>query len=154
MAWPIQPSHRPGGAPPDTSGYGVASGETFAKGAPVTLDGSGDLEELDTDDVTGIIGVTSMGAATAGTPDWDDEVPVFLADDVQVWSMQASTDGTTVATDLSGLIPGERRGVVKISGVWYYDDNDASNVIFELISMDDDNNIVFCKFIQSATATG
>lgn len=151
MAWPIQPSHRPGDGVPQIIGYAVASGETFYKGAPVTY--SSGLEELDTADVVGILGVALMGAIVAATPDWGDEVPVAIADDATVFQSQVHS-AAAILTDLSNVTIGERYGMVKLSNYWYVDYDDTAADIAEILDKDEGNNIVFFKFIDSARVTG
>ena len=152
MAWPIQPSSKAGGQGiPTVVGYGVATGETFYKGAPVTL-ASGLLEEVDTNDVTGLVGVALMGATVAATPDWGDEVPVALIDNSTTFNAQVSINGTTVATDLSSVEVGAQYGIVKIGNYWYIDYSDTGNVVAEILTVDDENNMVTFKFLVSTFA--
>jgi len=149
----MQASIRPADGVPQILGYSVASGETFYKGAPVTLDGSGNLEEVDTDDVTGILGIATMGATVAGTPDWGDEVPVEIADDPTIFQSQVHSSAA-ILTSLANVVVGARYGIVKLSNYWYIDYDDTSNVVAEIMSKDEDNNIVFFKFIGTARVDG
>ena len=150
MAWPIQPSSRPGDGIPTVMSYVVASGETFYIGAPVTY--LAGLVELDTDDVTDIIGVALAGAAVAQTPDWpastSAKVPVALNEPDQMWSSQVHS-AAAILTDLSNVTVGERYGVVKLTNHWYVDYDDTSVDVVEIMDKDDDLNIVFFKFLSS-----
>lgn len=150
MAWVIQPSSRPGDAIPTVMSYVVASGETFKMGTPVTY--SSGLEELDTSDVTEIIGVSLAGADTAQTPDWpastSAKIPVALNEPDQMWTSMVHASAALL-TDLSNVTIGERYGVVKLSSYWYVDYDDTSADVVEIMDKDDDLNIVYFKFLSS-----
>ena len=149
MPWPFQPSSKAGGQGiPYVVGYPVASGETFYNGAPVTI-ASGELEEVDTDDVIGIAGVALMGAKVAATPDWGDEVLIAISDDATIFNGAVSITGSAVATDISDVEVGAQYGIVKISNTWYVDYSDTSTVVLEVLKVDLDNAIVFFKFLAS-----
>lgn len=146
----IQPAKTPAGEVAEVQAYPVATGETFPIGAPVTLE-SGELNEIDVNDVTNIIGIALQAASVAGTPDFGDEVEVAIANATTQFAAPCADSGA-FTTDLSGVTVGDQYGVLKVSGEWYVDLDDSSNVVFEVVKIYDDIDMVLVKFISSTLA--
>lgn len=145
----MQPSRLPNGDAPNVMNYPPGSTTTFEKGAVVTLSSGDVVEHGGGTTTTGIRGVSLEGVLD-GTPDNPgDEVAVAIADRSQVFMGQAIS-GTTVQTDLSGITIGDQYGIVASSGDWYVDVADTTNVVLEIVDLDDDIDVVFFKFLEAS----
>jgi len=161
VALPFLPAYVEGGGSTSTRHYVVKSGEDFVQGAPLTIN-AGEVDELDTDDVTLIVGVAGAADLSAFGYDAGDSpitvtgrentVPVFVAGRDVVFYGQLS-NGTTalVAPDAANV--GVAYGVVKQSdGRWTVDEADTTNDVVTVIGFDtslDAPGRVYFKFLQS-----
>lgn len=161
VALPFLPAYVEGGGTASTRHYVVKSGEDFVQGAPLTIN-AGEVDELDTNDVTLIVGVAGAADGSAFGYDAGDSpttvtgrantVPVFVAGRDVVFYGQLS-NGTTalVAPDAANV--GLTYGVIKQSdGRWTVDEADTTNVVVTVIGFDtslDSPGRVYFKFLQS-----
>ncbi len=122
----------------------------FTIGAVLALN-AGEVEEhAGATTVTGILGVSGHGTEGAG----DSESPsgecvVFKAHGGQVYLGQM-IDTAVVKTDLSGIVVGVEYGIIKVGGDWYVDFEDTTNVVLTIQKVDDNLDIVWFKFLDSA----
>lgn len=161
VALPFLPAYVEGGGTASTRHYVVKSGEDFVQGAPLTIN-AGEVDELDTNDVTLIVGVagaadeSAFGYAAGDNPTTvtgrSNTVPVFVAGRDVVFYGQLS-NGTTalVAPDAANV--GVAYGVIKQSdGRWTVDEADTTNLVVTVIGFDtslDAPGRVYFKFLQS-----
>ena len=148
--------------------YPVKSGETFVLGAPLTQNGI-EVDEIDTNDVTLILGVAGAASDSAfglGNADTvshvtglETTVPVFLADRNQIFEGQLS-NGTSALVVPDAANVGEDYGVVRQSdGTWTVDEADTTNVVVQILDFvtqgpecSDPNGKVFFRFLSSTLA--
>jgi len=161
VALPFRPSHVEGGGTTSTRHYVVKSGEDFVIGAPLTIN-AGEVDELDTNDVTLIVGVAGAADNSAFGFDAGDSpvtvtgrantVPVFVAGRDVVFFGQLS-NGTTALVTPDNANVGEDYGLVRQSdGTWTVDEADTTNVVVTVIGFDtsvDSPGRVYFKFLQS-----
>lgn len=160
-ALPFTPSHIEGGGTPNVRSYVVKSGEDFVRGAPLTIN-SGEVDELDTDDVTLIVGVAGAADASAYGYDMaDSPAPVTgRANTVPVWTANRDTvfygqlsNGTTalVAPDAANV--GTSYGLIRQpDSRWTVDEADTTNDVVTVIGFDLTQNSpgrVYFKFLNS-----
>lgn len=150
-AFHFQPSRRASGAP-EIRQMIVEASATIALGEVLQRDS--DAEEVEPHaggaTVTGILGV-SMGVATAGTAAFDDRIPVAIANlDQEFLGTVWDVSGSAVATAAVGTHEGVSFGVVKVSGQWYVDEEDTTDVVVRVTKVLLDINAVLFKFITSA----
>lgn len=142
MALPFRPAYVEGGGSINTLHYKVKSGETFKLGAPLTIN-AGEVDELDTDDVTLIIGVAGAGNQSAFGYDAgdsptvvtgrEDTVPVFVAGRPVVFTGQLS-NGTASLVLPDAANVGVAYGLIKqADGTWTVDEADTSNKVVTVI---------------------
>lgn len=154
----FQPSRRSGGAP-EVKEFDIQSSASFPDGAPMQRDTvESDIEEWDPsgNNVTGVIGVSMFGvssgvpAAKGGTA-FGTKVLVAIAnrDTEFVGTM---INGTTIQTPNSGN-NGTEYSVLKVSGEWYVDEGDTSDVVLTVTGFDANRKVVFFKFIDSAVSS-
>lgn len=154
----FQPSRRSGGAP-EVKEFDIQSSASFPDGAPMQRDTvESDIEEWDPsgNNVTGVIGVSMFGvssgvpAAKGGTA-FGTKVLVAIAnrDTEFVGTM---INGTTIQTPNSEN-DGTEYSVLKVSGEWYVDEGDTSDVVLTITGFDANRKIVFFKFIDSAVSS-
>lgn len=154
----FQPSRRSGGAP-EVKEFDIQSSASFPDGAPMQRDTvESDIEEWDPsgNNVTGVIGVSMFGvssgvpAAKGGTA-FGTKVLVAIAnrDTEFVGTM---INGTTIQTPNSGN-NGTEYSVLKVSGEWYVDEGDTSDVVLTITGFDANRKVVFFKFIDSAVSS-
>lgn len=140
-AMPFRPAHVEGGGTPATRHYVVKSGEDFVMGAPMTMN-AGEVDEIDTDDVTLILGVAASADASAFGYDAADSptvitgradtVPVFTANRNTVFYGQLS-NGTTALVDPAAANC-RTYGIVKqTDGVWTVDTADTTNLVVNVV---------------------
>ena len=130
---------------------------TIAIGAPLQRNSSNtdQLEEhAGTSTVTGIVGVSGV-IVTAGTPVFRSDMLYYVATkDIefvgQVYDVSASAVATVSTTP--GTYEGNTYGFVKISGNWYVDEEDTSNVVLTVTKEMPQMNAVLFKFIESAVS--
>lgn len=137
-----------------TSGQGaelpIAAAAEFNRGAPVALSGGEIIEFAGGATVTGIVGVALHGTEGAG----DSTSPSGLATVAkahpgQVFLGQCHASAA-VETDLSALEIGDTYGVIELAGEWLVDLDDESDVVLTIEKIDDDLDIVWFKFLDSA----
>ncbi len=122
----------------------------FTIGAPLALN-AGEVEEhAGTTVVDGILGISGHGTEAAG----DSESPsgdcvVFKAHGGQVYLGQM-TDTGVVKTDLSSVVIGTEYGFLKVGDDWFVDFEDTGDVVLTIEKVDDDLDIVWFKFLDSA----
>lgn len=154
----FQPSRRSGGAP-EVKEFDIQSSASFPDGAPMQRDTvESDIEEWDPsgNNVTGVIGVSMFGvssgvpAAKGGTA-FGTKVLVAIAnrDTEFVGTM---INGTTIQTPNSEN-DGTEYSVLKVSGEWYVDEGDTSDVVLTITGFDANRKVVFFKFIDSAVSS-
>lgn len=162
VALPFTPAYIEGGGTPSTLHYAVFSGEDFVRGAPMTINGNA-VDELDTADVTLIVGVAAAADASAFGYDMADSptvitgrentVPVWIANRSTVFYGQISTGATVVAPAASDV--GVSYGVVRQSdGTWTVNRSDTTTVTVKVTKIDtslDSPGRVYFKFLASAT---
>lgn len=155
----IFPARFQGADVPYVQSIPYTSGQTFKKGALVVFDGSQTLVECGSTP-TAATGVALEGAATR--PGYDAansptvvtgrkaEVSVAMANRTTVFSMRGVNGGTDPVTPAQSNV-NVKYGVAKGSdGSWYLNIADTSNLMFEVIDVDIDNKIFFCKFLEAA----
>lgn len=103
--------------------------------------------------VTGILGVAMGLTSAAGTPIFDDKIPVALAvENIEFIGQILDTGGgnviATVAGDATYL--GNQYGIIKNSGVWYLDEDDTTHVVTEVMQELPELNAVLFRFLDSA----
>lgn len=165
VALPFRPAYIETGEMYSTIHYAVKSGEDFVAGAPLTIN-AGEVDELDTDDVTLIVGVAAAADASAFGYDMADSptvitgrantVPVFRATRDTVFVGQLS-NGTTslVVPDANNV--GVAYGLIRQSdGTWTVDEADTTNDVVTVIDFvtqgpecSDPYGLVYFKFLQS-----
>jgi hypothetical protein len=165
MALPFRPAYIEGGGTVPIRHYVVKSSETFVAGAPLTIN-AGEVDEIDTDDVTLIVGVAGAANATAFGYDAGDSptvitgrsdtVPVHVANRSTVFQGQLS-NGTfsLVVPDAANV--GTAYGIIKQSdGTWTVDEADTTNDVVTVIDFvtqgaecSDTYGLVFFKFLNS-----
>lgn len=151
MAIRFQVARLPAGKSPNVQSYPIDSAASFTRGAVLALDAQGEVtEHAGGATVTGILGVALQGTSAAGTPDFGDEIQVAIADRNQIFMGQLINAGT-IQTASDATI-GDTYGVIEVSDEWYVDEADTTNVVVEIVDTDDDLNVVFFKFIESALA--
>lgn len=122
--------------------YPIVSGESFVLGAPLTQN-SQEVDEIDTNDVTLILGIAGAASESAfgyGNADTvshvtgrENTVPVFLADRNQIFEGQLSNGTTSLVVPDNDNV-GEDYGVVRQSdGTWTVDEADTTNVVVQII---------------------
>ena len=166
MALPFRPAYVEGGGTASTRHYAVKSGESFVEGAPLTIN-SGEVDELDTDDVTLIVGVAGAADESAFGYDMGDSdgavvtgrantVPVFVAGRDVVFIGQLS-NGTSSLVVPDAANVGVAYGVIRQSdGSWTVDEADTTNDVVTVIGFktqgpecSDPYGLVYFKFLQS-----
>jgi hypothetical protein len=148
--------------------YPVVSGESFLRGAPLTQN-SQEVDEIDTNDVTLILGVagaaseSGFGYGNADTVSHvtgrENTVPVYLADRNQIFFGQLSNGTTSLVVPDNDNV-GEDYGVIRQSdGTWTVDEADTSNVVVVIIDFvtqgpecADPFGGVFFRFLDSTLA--
>ena len=100
--------------------------------------------------VTGVYGITLEGAA-AGVADGPDSslIAIAVADRNTEYVSKVIVSGAITA-DLSNLTVGDQYGMITVSSQDYIDYDDTSNVIAQITKIDDDLNVVWFLFLESA----
>lgn len=165
VALPFRPAYQENGVNPSTIHYVVKSGEDFVLGAPLTIN-AGEVDEIDTDDVTLIVGVAGAADASAYGYDMADSPTVITgrANTVPVWRATRDTvfigqlsNGTTSLVVPDAANVGTQYGVIRQSdGTWTVDEADTTNDVVNVIDFvtqgpecADPFGLVYFKFIQS-----
>ena len=152
----FQPAKRPQGGL-DIRSFPIVAANSFARGAPVTRGSTPSQvqEHGGGATVTGILGTALVGADT-GVPDgkgstsYGTEVLVALADTTTEWIGTLYNSGV-VEPDSDNL--GVSYGIVKVSGEWYVDESDTSNVVLKVTGIFASMNAVLFKWISTAIQT-
>lgn len=130
------------------------TGETFKAGALLVLDANGELTECAADPAE----VTCIAAEGAGTrPGYqaannptivtgrNQEVSSFDADDNNILAVQSVAGTTPQQTNVN-----EQYGAAKdANGIWGIDLAETTTKVFEVVDIDVDKKIFFCKVIES-----
>lgn len=164
-ALPFRPAYVEGGGSPAARHYTVKTSETFTVGAPLTTN-AGEVDEIDTDDVTLVIGVA--GAANASAYGYNmadqpstvtgraDTVPVFIANRDVVFMGQMSNGTTALVVPDAANVDQVGFGIIKqTDGTWTVDEADTTNKVVVVIDFDTtitSNGVVFFKFLASTIA--
>ena len=152
----FQPSRRSAG-PVEYKEFDIQASATFPQGSPLQRDTvESDIEEhAGGANVTGVIGVSMYGVssgvpAAKGSTAFGTRLTVAIAnlDTVFVGTM---INAGTVQTPDSGN-DGTDYGFLKVSGEWYVDEADTSNVHLTVVDFDANRKIVFFKFIASVVS--
>lgn len=166
-AIPFFPAYVEGGGTVQCRHYPVKSGEDFVQGAPLTIN-AGEVDEVDTNDVTLIVGVAGAEDASAfgyGASDHPDSrfvtgrannVPVYIANRSTVFSGQLS-NGTTSLVVPDAANVGVSYGIIRQSdGTWTVDEADTTTLVVTVAGFvtqgpecADAFGKVFFKFIAS-----
>lgn len=157
MGRKIQPARMVGPHAPNVVSYQYTTGQTFKKGALLTFVAAGTVSECGADPAT-TCGVALESAASK--PGWDaansptvvtgrvQEVSVGTADRLTIWSMRGINGGTDPVTPAITNID-EKYGVAKVGNDWVLDLAETTATIFEIVDVDIDNKIFFCKFLEA-----
>lgn len=146
---------------PNVQEYPGYNDPTFLRGAPVSYDVSNDglIVHPGTTTVTDILGIALHGI-TAGVSESPSGLVAVAKAKNQEFVGQVVAGGVSanvVLTDLSGISIGDQYGMIvgtDPAGVWYVDFSDTSNVVLEISRIDDDLDIVWFKFLDSACQEG
>ena len=153
----FQPSRRSAG-PPEYKEFDIQASATFPQGAPLQRDTvESDIEEhAGGATVTGIIGVAMYGVssgvpAAKGSTAFGTRLTVAIAnrDTVFVGTM---INASVVQTPNSGN-DGTEYAMIKVSGEWYVDEADVTDVVLTVVDFDANRLIVFFKFLDSAVSS-
>ncbi len=101
---------------------------------------------------TGIVGVAGA-PVTAGTPDFRSDFLYYKATQEvefvgQVYDVSASAVATVSTTP--GTYEGNSYGMVKISGIWYVDEEDTGNAVLRVTEEMPEINAVLFKFLTAS----
>lgn len=147
----IQPSKFGQQKAPDSQQYTPNATLSIERGAVVTYDNAND--ELDEHaggaTVDGILGVSGHGCASGESDDPSGLVLVFKAKDQEFCGPVLSSGAQQ--TDLSGISIHDEFGIIKhTDNVWYVDQDDVTNVVLAVTKIDDDLDLVWFRFLESA----
>ncbi len=147
----IQPSRRAAG-PPEYKEFLIQGSATFPHGAPMQRDTvEGEIEEhAGGATVTGLVGFAAFGVAAGvpagkGSTAFGTKVTVAIANADQVF-VGMMINSTTIQTPNAGN-NGTDYGLVKVSGEWYVDEADETNVHVWITDFDANRKLVFFKVI-------
>ena len=144
----IQPSRFDHGGVPTVRGLVPTTGQSFYRGAPVTVTSGEAVEHAGGATVTGLYGFAMQDVVSA-VCDFGDEVQIAVANDATTFVGQMIASAAVV-TDLSSILVGAQYGLLEASNVWYVDYDDTSTVVVEIVDVDDNRNLVFFKVLASA----
>jgi len=136
---------------PDTQGYVVDGSLTVLRGAVMRyIPANDDVDEHPgTTTVVDILGVAGCDVASGVSDDPAGTLPVFKAKDIEFAG--SVINAGTILTDLSTISIGDQFGVLKHSdNEWYVDEADVTNVTVQITKIDDDLNLVWFRFLESA----
>lgn len=165
MPLPFRPAYVETGVVPSTIHYAVVNGEDFVLGAPLTIN-AGQVDELDTNDVTLIVGVAAAADQSAFGYDMADSPTVVTGREntVPVWRATRDTvfvgqlsNGTTSLVVPDAANVGVAYGLIRqTDGTWTVDEADTTNDVVTVIDFvtqgpecADPFGLVFFKFLQS-----
>ncbi len=152
----------PNGGVPLVISAPYTTGQTFLRGALVVYTAAGEVSECGADPAL----VAGVACENAGSkPGFDaansptvvtgrvQEVSMFKADRNTIFSMRAVSGGTDPVTPAITNID-EKYGVLKTgAGEWVLDITEVTALVFEIVDVDIDNKIFFCKFLEAVLST-
>lgn len=157
----IQPARMIGTGVPSVQSVKYTTGQTFKKGALLVWQAAGEVSEAGADPAL-VAGVSLEDAGSK--PGWDaansptqvtgrvQEVSIAMADRHTIYSMRGVNGGTDpvtpAQTDIDTVF-----GVAKVGNDWVLDTAEITATIFEVVDIDIDNKIFFCKFMESRIQT-
>lgn len=161
MSVALQPTQHPGSAGdvPDVVNKVVTGSETWDKGTILTRNNSDEFSEIGTDITTASHYAVSLEGAENGSPDGPaDEVAAARVDEdtyflCQVWDGSASEVRSDIGSGSPTLTPGDQYGytVQTVNGqdVYMLDDSDTTNLVFEIVDVLEDHDLVVVAFLES-----
>lgn len=160
MGRKIIPARMIGTGVPSVLSVAYTTGQTFKKGAIVIYVAAGTVSEAGADPAL----VCGIALEDAGSkPGFDaansptvitgrvQEVSIAVADRHTIFSMRGENAGV-IQTPLQTNID-EVYGVVKVGNDWVLDLSETVATVFEVVDIDVDNRIFFCKFMESRIQT-
>lgn len=160
MGRKIIPARMIGTGVPSVLSGAYTTGQTFKKGALLLYVAAGTLSECGADPAA----VAGVALEAAGSkPGFDaansptvvtgrlQEVSYAVADRHTVFSMRGENAGV-IQTPLQTNID-ELYGVVKVGDDWVLDLSETVATVFEVVDIDIDNKIFFCKFREAVLQT-
>jgi hypothetical protein len=151
MARVIQPGRFPAGEVPNVMNLVPDAAATFSKGHIVRKKSGASTAEKHPlgATVTGIYGV-ALEDVVAGNPDGvAPECAIAKADRNTVFIGQVTASGA-ILTDLSSILIGVQYGLLEVAGTQYVDKDDVTHVVVQIVDTDENLNIAYFKFIESA----
>lgn len=153
----IQNARMIGTGVPSVQSIGYTTGQTFKKGALLLIQATGLVSECGADPAI----VSGVALEDAGSkPGWDaanspvqvtgraQEVSMLVADRHTIYSMRGINGGTDPLTPTQTMID-EQYGVAKVGNDWVLDQAEVTAKVFEIVDIDIDNKIFFCKFMEA-----
>jgi len=122
---------------------------TCNKGRVVTLTAGAAVLHGLAATVTNVYGITLEGAA-AGVPDNPGTLLAIAVADRNTEFVSKVVVSGAITTDLSNLTVGDQYGMILVSSQDYIDYDDTSDVIAQITKIDDDLNVVWFLFLESA----
>lgn len=150
----FQPAQRSGQAP-EFREFTIESSATFTIGAPLQRDATpADIEEhAGGATVTGIIGVAMFGAtsgvpALKGSTSYGTKMTVGIANTDQIFLGQMMNASVLQTPNTANN--GVSYGMIKVSGDWFVDEADTTNVVLTILTIYPNIKAVLFKFISTA----
>lgn len=154
------PARNPTGTP-NVQALRVTAGQTFKKGALVVDTAAGTISECGADPAS-VLGVAQQGAFTGPGNELANstgavvtgavsDCSVALADRVTVFSMRGINGATDPLTPTQTMV-GEQYGAAKVGDDWVLDQAETTAKVWEVVDIDIDNKIFFCKFLEAVLA--
>ena len=157
----IQPAKWPGDAPEILS-YVYKTSEAILRGSLVVLDGDGLLTVCGADPAA-VLGVALEAAESR--PGYDmansptvvtgrkQEVSVAVANRLTIFSMRGVNGGTDPVTPTQTMVGEIYGALADANGVWTLDLAETTADVFQIVDVDIDNKIFFCKFLEAVIQT-
>lgn len=152
------------GGSPHVLEFPVTAGQTFKKGAPVTLQSTGLLSESATDPDAANGGVTGvalegafrrpgnlMGMGITQITGSNDKISVAMANSKNIFVSHGVTGGTTMATPTQTMVD-TQFGLLKsglATGYWDVDIDETTELVVEIVKVDIDNKLFYWKFLDA-----
>lgn len=151
MSFVMQPGRQLGSAGNVPNVNNLDSGSiTCNKGRVVTnTAGSAVLHALGAT-VTNIYGVTLESCAAGVSTGAVTTLLAIAVADRNTEFVSGVVDGGAVTADLSAMTVGDQYGLLTVSGQDYIDLDDTSNVVVQITKIDDDLDIAWFLFLESA----
>lgn len=157
----IQHGRIPAGGVPSVRAMAYTTGQTFKKGALLTIVAAGTVSECAADP-TAVCGVSLQGAGTGPGYNMADnpsnvtgrtqEVSVCIADRMSEFTIRGVNGGTDPVTPLQTHI-GESYGVAKVGDDWVLDLAETSAKVFEIVDIIPEKNLFVVKFLEAVIQT-